>query len=313
MRRTPPPPRALQPCTARYADHASRCRAEFALVLVVLLASCWCTADADAPESGLLRAEQTLSDAASPAEALRRWRLRVRESQAEGATANTASASAGGGRDIEALPAACDSDHEAVLFWQHPRFGSPEDAPDDNDPGYFSEWGPSVYAPEVELLSEEVVLSAAFCLPHASPFALDDCEVELQYQGLDMHVDQYRTCCTSGCAKVVDIQLASGGWVRQCGEMRKPNHEPGQFLLTGRLSCHTGAGTRGGRGELRAQRLIHLDGLVHWQAHTWVLESWASGAGLREAIAGSPAAFVVHVADRSVRLVWHWHMCVIKI
>jgi len=128
------------------------------------------------------------SDAAR--ERLARWRAR-RASGADGAAAAPAGP-----------PAACSQrgggGRQAVLFWVEPR-ALEGDAADASDPGYFSEWGPDFFAPEVEFRSEEVVLRVSFCLPPASPLRPDDCSVAMQYAGLDRCDSIKRACVCCVC------------------------------------------------------------------------------------------------------------------
>ncbi len=271
-------------------------RREAAAAGLLLLATCWCGARGSAD---------------SARERLERWRARrsmlpgERESAAE--PAPPAPAPADQGAPQAGMPEACSrrgDGRQAVLFWAqpHPVEG---DATDDSDPGYFSEWGPDFFAPEVVFRSEEVVLRVSFCLPPASPFRPDDCSVAMQYAGLDRHSDRYPQCCSAGCDRIRDIALSYGGWLRECGAMRKENHEPGQFLMTASLECIKG-GERGGLGRvglkegesISYRESIHLDGSVQWQEHAWASGCEAVGQGLTAATVGNSASFVVHTVDR---------------
>ena len=280
-------------------------RREAAAAGMLLLAVCLCGAR---------------GSASSARERLARWRARrsVLPGEAgEGAAepAPPALALADQGASQASLPEACSrrgDGRQAVLFWAqpHPVEG---DAADASDPGYFSEWGPDFFAPEVMFRSEEVVLRVSFCLPPASPFRPDDCSVAMQYAGLDRHSDRYPLCCAAGCARILDTALSHGGWLRECGAMRKENHEPGQFLMTASLQCMKGgspsSSTRTERGGLGGVGLkdgdsisyvenIHLDGSVQWQEHAWTSGCEAVGQGLTAATVGISASFVVHTVDR---------------
>ena len=245
-------------------------------------------------------------------ERLRRWRSQRTASVQEDTSCEVASADAHSpspernaalatgypaGVSSGAIPEQClRAGDEAVIFWALPQVeGDPLDA---NDPGYFSEWGRNIFAPEIEFKSEEVVLQASFCLPPASQYSLDECSVSMQYEGLDALFDTYRLCCSRGCLRLRDTPLAGGGWLRECEATRTQNHEPGQFLMTAVLTCSK-SGTRASSGPLHLQKLVHLDGLVLWQQHPWVSHSVASGDALSTATVGVQASFLVHTADRN--------------